>query len=423
MKKTLFPFSMFLAFLLLATPSDSDAQIWKKVKKEVQNRAERKVVNKAGDATDKAIDEITTIPKEEEEKGGKDNNENQAKNDQEKGQNNDMQSTANVTKQETETYRNYDFVPGDKIIFQPDLSKEADAELPARFMVLQGNAEINSFQGEKTLRLQSGGVTVAPLMNSDSYLPEQFTIEFDVMYEENEFNFKYHTNFEVVFQKHEEKRDVVSFFFTTRWSEGSVLGTSKGTFQPFPKDLVTSLKSVNKWHHFAIYVNKNIGKTYIDGYRVNATNILPTGADKIYVKGDVRYGFKIKNFRLAAGGDDKYQKIVTDGKFITHGILFDVNKSTIKPESMGALNEIVKLMKEHTDLNFEIEGHTDSDGNADANLKLSQERAKAVKARLIEMDIAENRLNTQGFGEAKPISDNDSDEGKATNRRVEFRKI
>lgn len=137
----------------------------------------------------------------------------------------------------------------------------------------------------------------------------------------------------------------------------------------------------------------------------------------------MRYGFKIKNFRLAAGGDDKYQKIVTDGKFITHGILFDVNKSTIKPESMGALNEIASLMKSHTDLNFEIEGHTDSDGNADANLKLSKERAKAVKARLVEMDIAENRLNTQGYGETKPISDNKSDEGKATNRRVEFRKI
>jgi outer membrane protein OmpA-like peptidoglycan-associated protein len=114
---------------------------------------------------------------------------------------------------------------------------------------------------------------------------------------------------------------------------------------------------------------------------------------------------------------------VTDGKFITHGILFDVNKSSIKPESMGALNEIVKIMKDHSDLNFEIDGHTDSDGNADANMKLSQQRADAVKAKLIEMGIAESRLTTKGFGATKPIDKNDSAEGKANNRRVEFVKI
>ena len=421
MKKIFFPFSLIFIFLVIVTSTNSEGQIWKKIKKEVKNRTERKVVNKVGDATDKTIDEITTFPKGDKEKG---NNENQVKNNWEKDQDEYIQSSAEDTIFVPETYSNYDFVPGDKIIFQPDFSKEADAELPARFMVLKGNAEINSYQGEKTLRLQpGGGITVAPMMNSDTYLPEQFTIEFDVMYEENEFNFKYHTFLEVVFQKLEGKRDVNSFYFTTRWGDGSVFGVSKSTYKAFPEDLAKSLKSADQWHHFAIYVNKNIGKTYIDGYRVNATNILPTGAGKIQIKGDVRYGFKIKNFRLAAGGDDKYQKIVTDGKFITHGILFDVNKSTIKPESMGALNEIVKLMKEHTDLKFEIGGHTDSDGNADANLKLSHERAKAVKVRLMEMDIAENRLNTQGFGEAKPISDNNSDEGKATNRRVEFRKI
>jgi outer membrane protein OmpA-like peptidoglycan-associated protein len=169
-------------------------------------------------------------------------------------------------------------------------------------------------------------------------------------------------------------------------------------------------------------VRKNIGKAYIDQYRVCATNTLPTGADKVYIKAD-RYGIKIKNFRLAAGGDDKYQKIVTDGKFITHGILFDVNKSSIKPESMGALNEIAKLMKAHNDLKFEIDGHTDSDGNADLNMKLSKERADAVKSKLVKMGNDDASLSTKGFGATKPIDKNDTPEGKANNRRVEFIKI
>jgi len=138
---------------------------------------------------------------------------------------------------------------------------------------------------------------------------------------------------------------------------------------------------------------------------------------------DGRYGFKIKNFRLAAGGDDKYNKIVTDGKFITHGIQFDVAKATIKPESTGAINEVVNLMKEHSDLNFEIQGHTDSDGADDTNLKLSQQRADAVKVKLTGMGIDESRLSTKGLGETKPIDKNDTAEGKVNNRRVEFVKI
>jgi outer membrane protein OmpA-like peptidoglycan-associated protein len=90
---------------------------------------------------------------------------------------------------------------------------------------------------------------------------------------------------------------------------------------------------------------------------------------------------------------------------------------------MGALNEIAKMMKEHNDLKFEIDGHTDSDGKADANLQLSQHRADAVKAKLTEMGIDDARLTTKGFGATKPIDKNDSAEGKANNRRVEFVKI
>jgi len=62
-----------------------------------------------------------------------------------------------------------------------------------------------------------------------------------------------------------------------------------------------------------------------------------------------------------------YDKFLTDGKIITNGIRFDVNKATIKPESMRVINEIVNLMKVYPELKFSVEGHTDSDGNPESN--------------------------------------------------------
>lgn len=113
----------------------------------------------------------------------------------------------------------------------------------------------------------------------------------------------------------------------------------------------------------------------------------------------------------------------TEGKIITYGIQFDVNKSTLKPESMGAINEIVKLMKQNEDLRFEIGGHTDNTGTTDRNNILSQERADAVKNQMIKMGIDEGRLTTKGYGSSKPVAKNDNAENKARNRRVEFIKL
>lgn len=115
-----------------------------------------------------------------------------------------------------------------------------------------------------------------------------------------------------------------------------------------------------------------------------------------------------------------YEQVVSKGMFTTRDILFDVGKSVIKAESFTTINRIASFMKEHQDISFRIDGHTDSDGSAEFNQKLSEDRAKAIRAALIKFGIRENRLDAKGWGEEKPIATNLTAEGKSLNRRVEF---
>lgn len=117
----------------------------------------------------------------------------------------------------------------------------------------------------------------------------------------------------------------------------------------------------------------------------------------------------------------KRVEVTADAIVITEKIQFDFDKATIKPESHGLLDEIVAVIGQNPHIEkISIEGHTDSDGSDKYNLKLSDDRAKAVMTYLTEHGVGIDRLTAKGFGESKPIASNDSDDGKEKNRRVEF---
>lgn len=116
------------------------------------------------------------------------------------------------------------------------------------------------------------------------------------------------------------------------------------------------------------------------------------------------------------------QELNETGKAILY-INFDSGKSTIKKESLPIVDQIIEMMKQASDIKISVDGHTDSDGTNESNLKLSEQRAKAVVDAIVKGGIGKSRLSSTGFGEEKPIADNNTEEGKAKNRRVELIKL
>lgn len=109
------------------------------------------------------------------------------------------------------------------------------------------------------------------------------------------------------------------------------------------------------------------------------------------------------------------------GRVALRSVQFDTGKATLKPESSAILDQVVALLKSEESLALEVQGHTDNVGAPAANLKLSQDRAAAVKAYLVTTGgIGAARLTTAGFGDTKPIAPNTTEDGRAQNRRVEL---
>lgn len=124
---------------------------------------------------------------------------------------------------------------------------------------------------------------------------------------------------------------------------------------------------------------------------------------------------------VVADASSMARSIKETGKVAVYGIYFDSGKSTLKPESLPTLQEIAKLMKADPALKLYVVGHTDNTGTFDANLKLSMERAtEVVNALVSQHGVNAASLKAYGDGPTAPVASNETEEGKALNRRVEL---
>ena len=321
-------------------------------------------------------------------------------------------------------YAKSDFVAGDEIIFDDPMDNEQLGEFPSQWELIDGVAEVVSINGKKAILISEWGTKICPLMKDPlNFLGDVFTVEYDLMFPETEGD---HTWLKTKFMKVDNKSEEDEMMYFERaaydgrddvhWYWETSRGNSEGEYN--------MALSANEWNHVAFSFNKRAWKVYLNGTRVaNVPNVLAPPGWLLFELDNGNGDTYITNLRIAKGAVPLYDRMMSEGKFVTYGITFDVGKATIKPESMGEINRIVQLMNENPTLKFSVEGHTDSTGNAASNQTLSEQRSQAIVAKLVELGIAQDRLTAVGKGQNSPIADNTTDEGRAKNRRVEFVKM
>lgn len=412
MKRTI----LILVVLFFATLAYSQFSIKDKVKEKTTNRAEQRVDETIDKGIDKIEEKVTNLFKKKKKDSEEVDSEEEATDNESSEAKTEKKTSSKAGKSDLMSYNKFDFVPGNEVIFEDDLKGEQKGEFPSKWDLIEGGAEIATVNGENVIAIV-GFTYITPLFkeNTNNYLTDEFTIEYDFLIDDKDGE----NTIELV----NSSGDVI--FSTLFWKDNTRF-LSKWVNNGNERDAEDSFDNSKGWHHLSLSFNKRAMKVYVDEKRVaNIPNMVEKPAKvKFFARGsEDNSTFHIKNVRIAKGAVPLYDKLLTDGKIITYGITFDVGKSTIKPQSMGTINEIFSILKKYPDLKFSVEGHTDNTGKAEMNQSLSEDRAKAVKDKLVEMGIEASRLSSKGFGMSKPIDKNATTEGRAKNRRVEFVKI
>ena len=318
----------------------------------------------------------------------------------------------------------YDFQPGKEIIFFDDFEEEGISDIPSKWKYKKGVMEVVEVNNEYNHVLSGDLGYGHPNWEDGFRLPEKYTIEFDVfMADPTVANKGFGSyGYNVYLYQDSDRKRVGNVWFT--FGKMGLRGTSEASVPgKQAKDFY------NTWNHISISVNKNSVKGYFNQYRMFNTRLadgaIPNmiGIWNCCLDDTAPPVFLIDNFKVAAGAHPDYKEEIINGKIVTNNILFETNSAALLPRSYAEINRIAKILKSHPEMQFSVEGHTDSDGSDEYNQKLSQQRADAVLKALVEMGVDRTKLEAKGYGELIPIASNETPEGKATNRRVEFVKL
>lgn len=418
--------------LLVAFSSFAQFNVKEKVKDKSTGRADQRIdegIDKSIDKIEEGVGKLFKKKKNSTEKGQNDAND---ESEQENNVTNPTDDQSSQTSQTLKSFSKYDFVPGDQVLYFEDFSQDAIGDFPALWTT-NGGGEV------KTVNLASGHWLH---MNKEDAVycytkpisfPENFIMEFDIIPDGDFANgyaltfYEDPENTELTDDLYPGKKGVHVSFEEGRWyTKGYDNSLDVGGW--IEGESSTNPVVLGQVNHVIIWVQKRRLRIYHQGTKTfdMPTNIhAGTKFNRLRFSGWSTHSTPyVSNLKITTAAPDTRSKLITEGKLVSYGIYFDVNKDVVKAESFGTLNDIAKTLKENPTVKIKIIGYTDSDGDDAKNLDLSKRRAAAVKNALAtEFGIDGGRIQTDGKGESEPISPNTTTEGKAKNRRVEFIKI
>ncbi len=428
---------LYCLIFAIMVGASMNAQFLKKLAKKAENAAERtierRVEKETSQKTDQALDSIL-----EPGSGG-----NQAPDTTPQGNgspsntsNSDTGKSGQPTAKSITVYSKFDYVPGDKLLFFDDFADDFIGDFPSKWNT-NGSGEVVTINQspQRWMELVPGyGIYYLPNMPD---LPEEYTIEFDLLTNGIDGQTSSTAGIELFLSddKNFEKGDhhVEVFIPVGQYALFSIglRNYIRGEGSLINSDVKADIrKAVLNQPHISIAVNKARFRLWVNEEKyVDIPKMVPENRIttlKFNVNGlkDGKEQIFISNLKVAEGGVDLRRKLISEGKVSTNGILFDVGSANIQPQSMGIILQISQVLKQEAAMKLNIVGHTDSDGSDENNLKLSKERAEAVKNALVSVyGIPSDRLTSEGKGESAPVGDNSTPAGKAQNRRVEFIKI
>jgi len=331
-----------------------------------------------------------------------------------------------------QSYSKYDFVPGDKVLFFEDFSQDAVGDFPALWTTdVAGEVNTLNIAPGNWFNLKSTEGTYWFMKEID--FPKNFILEMDIVPKKEAPRIAADI---VLFgeSSHSEMDKAgdpgnCGLHVLIEKNIWETKGYKKGVTEKLTGSSTNNLVVPEKVNHVILWVQNRRVRIYHQGAKVLdvPTNIYEGSkfsrlCFKLY-RG-ASSGSYISNIKITTAAPDTRNKLLTEGRLVTYGIYFDVNKDVVKAESYGTLKDIAQVLNEVPDVKVKIVGHTDSDGADAANLDLSKRRAAAVKAELAKsFGVNANRLVTDGMGEKQSVAPNDTPVNKAQNRRVEFVKL